>query len=497
MHEITRYENTINRYRAYIFSLFVLGLIILSFHGTLDEFAHERVAKTTTESIGIYALSRGINGTISVLQSSQVKVPFFASLQIGELLDPINDAVERLSSAMVWAIGSLFLQRIILEVASSSVFKWGFLAFSILAVTITLLAQWDRSRLFLAMVLRALYIDVGQFQNSFVRIFAIVAIVRFVVPAFVAAGFLVSQAFLKPEISENMANLSQMSTEVSEAQKQFLDEQKNEVEIINDQAVQDPTVEEPKGSDSVRSEQKARQQGLSEQKEKMDTELKSFRTSLTLLWQESKELGDSIDKLDDSGLINNWLDRVRGKRNDPPSEEMTAVRAKREELRRGIETTEARIEQTENDLECIDRLIAGKDCDSLLDDASQVVSSAGKATSEALSNVTGAASQALSSAGEVTTRTLSTVTDATSQLVSKISVVGFSRITGLVEKANDMVTSMTRLMVVVIVENIVLPVVFLMIALKGSLPIARGVARMTSTLRQDSRELRAPLGRAE
>ena len=40
------------------------------------------------------------------------------------MLDPVNDAVERLSSTLVWAISSLFIQRILLEMVASPVFKW-------------------------------------------------------------------------------------------------------------------------------------------------------------------------------------------------------------------------------------------------------------------------------------------------------------------------------------------------------------------------------------
>ena len=188
MNELTHRKTNINRYRAIIFSLFVLVLAFLSFHGALDNFAHEHVTDTTAKSIGIYAVSRGINAVISVLQSSEVS--FLVSVQIGELLDPVNDAVEKLSSAMVWAIGSLFLQRIILEMASSSLFKWVFFVTSILAVVVTLLGQWERSRKFLFTNMQIFYDDLDNFQHVLVRIFAITGIVRFVVPAFVAVGVL-------------------------------------------------------------------------------------------------------------------------------------------------------------------------------------------------------------------------------------------------------------------------------------------------------------------
>ena len=106
------------RLKVMIFAIFAVALLALSFHGTLDDFANKQLTATTNESIGILAVAGATNAAISAFQTSQLKVPFLASIEVGQLLDPVNDAVERLSSVMVWAIGSLFLQRILLEIPS-------------------------------------------------------------------------------------------------------------------------------------------------------------------------------------------------------------------------------------------------------------------------------------------------------------------------------------------------------------------------------------------
>ena len=78
-----------------VFAAIIMALSALSFHGALDRFARERVKETTIETIGIYAVARVINSGVSVLQSAEVGV----GLQVnpGEILDPLNDATERLS----------------------------------------------------------------------------------------------------------------------------------------------------------------------------------------------------------------------------------------------------------------------------------------------------------------------------------------------------------------------------------------------------------------
>ena len=131
---------------AVILSAVAFVLAAFSFHGALDEFARKEVIETTNESVGIYVISRGINALVSVLQTSEINLPLVASMQVGEMLDPVNDAVERLSSIVVWAIGSLFLQRILLEVASSPAFKWILFSICITTIATLLLMEWDRFR---------------------------------------------------------------------------------------------------------------------------------------------------------------------------------------------------------------------------------------------------------------------------------------------------------------------------------------------------------------
>ena len=132
--------------RAIVIAAVAFTLTALSFHGALDELAQEQVAETTNQSIGIYVVSRGINAVVSVLQTSQINVPLLASAQVGEMLDPVNDAVERLSSIVVWAVGSLLVQRILLEVAASPVFKWILCSIALVTIAVLLLMEWGAFR---------------------------------------------------------------------------------------------------------------------------------------------------------------------------------------------------------------------------------------------------------------------------------------------------------------------------------------------------------------
>ncbi len=103
----------------------VLGLLILAFLGTLGWFSPmDTRAKEFTEAglqraLVTFAAARALNATLSVLQSSSVNVQAVvagASLQVGAVLDPLDDLVEQFSSLMLAATLSFATQRLLIEV---------------------------------------------------------------------------------------------------------------------------------------------------------------------------------------------------------------------------------------------------------------------------------------------------------------------------------------------------------------------------------------------
>ena len=59
-----------------------------------------------------------------------------------------------------------------------------------------------------------------------------------------------------------------------------------------------------------------------------------------------------------------------------------------------------------------------------------------------------------------------------------------------------MVERMALILVLVVIENIILPIIFLAIALKAIVPTARGLMRITTTIREDTREALSAMDRA-
>ncbi len=196
-------------YRTWILAVFALGLAAVSALGVLDEFGQGFVADTMAESIRILLVSMGFDAGISALQELPI---------VGGGLDPINDAVERLSTVIVWAIGSLLLQRTALELVSSAAFQWGFVALCMVAVPLLVLLERRRSG-------SGSTAGTDRYRGWIVRILVVAAIVRFLVPAFLAVSATVSNVVLQPEIDEHSANLAALSAEIFGSEEAIPDEQ--------------------------------------------------------------------------------------------------------------------------------------------------------------------------------------------------------------------------------------------------------------------------------
>ena len=197
------------RFRTLILVAFALGLAVVSAFGVLDRFGQGFVAATTAESIGILLVSMGFDAGISALQDLPI---------VGAGLDPINDAVERLSTVIVWAIGSLLLQRTALGLVSSAAFQWGFVAICAVVVPLLLLLERRRSG-------DRSSIGVERYRGWLVRVLVVAAMVRFFVPAFLAASATVSNVVLQPEIEEHRATLEALSTEIFGGEETIVDDQ--------------------------------------------------------------------------------------------------------------------------------------------------------------------------------------------------------------------------------------------------------------------------------
>ena len=100
----------------------IVGTVGLAWSGVLDGLSGQYLDRALLGSGAIYATARGINALVSVLQGTEMNA-LVLTFTVGELLDPINDLIERFSGIMMLALGSLALQKILLEVVSDTTFN--------------------------------------------------------------------------------------------------------------------------------------------------------------------------------------------------------------------------------------------------------------------------------------------------------------------------------------------------------------------------------------
>ncbi|TXK93300.1 hypothetical protein BMR07_17240, partial [Methylococcaceae bacterium CS1] len=104
----------INNKKRLILIGIIISLVLVSWSGILDNLSYDYLKGSLLSALSSYAVSRSLNGIISVLQSSTLSVGI-ASVSVGELLDPVNDIVERFSDLLTISISSIIIQKVLLR----------------------------------------------------------------------------------------------------------------------------------------------------------------------------------------------------------------------------------------------------------------------------------------------------------------------------------------------------------------------------------------------
>lgn len=177
--------------------LIVVAVIVaLSWLNFLDEYGDKYTTKALTQAAATYGIARGINAIVSVLQSTEISIGI-ASVSPGEFLDPLNDLVERFSWVAMMAIASLGIQKLLLTIASSLLFK------ILLTITGVFLAY--------SIIKRG-----GSEQNAMMRLFVIALFLRFAVGSVVIANDLIEYYFLVDTKAQAAAELSETTNVLNE-----------------------------------------------------------------------------------------------------------------------------------------------------------------------------------------------------------------------------------------------------------------------------------------
>jgi len=177
----------------------IMTLVLISWTGILDRFSYGYLDGSFGNASALYILTRSINGVVSMLQTTTVGIGV-ASISVGELLDPINDIVERFSDLIVIAIGSIVTQKILLTVISSLFFK--------VLLTISGLV-----------LIASIYIKEAPFIQVLSRGFIFLVFLRLSLSLMVLLSYTVDKYYLDEQIRYNKVQVGGLHDDLKKVQK--------------------------------------------------------------------------------------------------------------------------------------------------------------------------------------------------------------------------------------------------------------------------------------
>ncbi len=111
--------------------LLIVCISVLLLFGSLttqmDRQGETIVTDSLKEAVVTFGVAKGLNAAISLAQGTEVGPPGL-TLAVGEVLDPINDLIERFSWIMLASIASLGIQKILMNIVTGELFHWLFIS---------------------------------------------------------------------------------------------------------------------------------------------------------------------------------------------------------------------------------------------------------------------------------------------------------------------------------------------------------------------------------
>jgi hypothetical protein len=202
--------------RKWSLSLVLLLVAILSLTPFVDQRAEAEYEQLFQRAFVTFALARTINGVISVVQGTEIALQpagVGVTLTPGEILDPVNDLVERFSWIMMGATISLGIQNVLLDVS----------AWWVIQALVAVLSAW--------VLIRLWYPGQGSEVRRMLlaRALLLFLFLRFAVPVMLIANDLLYQQFLEHRY--------QQSTEIITLAGKKLEQLREEASVENTQDV--------------------------------------------------------------------------------------------------------------------------------------------------------------------------------------------------------------------------------------------------------------------
>ena len=185
-----------------LISFFIVVVVSLSLSESLDRRSSEQLDDALVRSLSTFALARTLNGLVSVVQGTELNVTpagVGVTFAPGQLLDPVNDMIERFSWVMLMSSVSIGVQEVTLHLGKTVLFK----ILLVLIGLMVLLQLWLQR-----------YVWPWRIERS-IKLLAILTVLRFSVPLLVMMNEAVYQYILEPEYTQSFREVTESSEKVS------------------------------------------------------------------------------------------------------------------------------------------------------------------------------------------------------------------------------------------------------------------------------------------
>lgn len=152
----------------------LMGLLLICIILALVPFTdiiNSQLTHMLTVTLSVYAVARGLNAVVSMAQGTELSIEPLGvgvTLAPGEVLDPLNDLIEQVSTVLLIASASIGMQKIVVAVGDIDIFRWFIIALSLVSLATFFIKKTPNKA-----------------QNILIKTVLIVTILRCVVPIMV------------------------------------------------------------------------------------------------------------------------------------------------------------------------------------------------------------------------------------------------------------------------------------------------------------------------
>jgi len=184
-----------------LMTLALISCLLIAHFGIVDQLGRSYTEDGFQRALITFGVARGLNGVISVAQGTELALQpagIGINLAPGQILDPVNDLVERFSWVMLTCGTSLGVQRILLDITA-----WpGFTLLILACICASLFVLWRPHALS------------DNNRRRLQKVTLIVIIIRFAVPMAAVTSEAMYQYFLSPQYETAKQQLEQTTSEI-------------------------------------------------------------------------------------------------------------------------------------------------------------------------------------------------------------------------------------------------------------------------------------------